>query len=688
MTDARIRFSTEILRRLGEELNPSPDQSFLELVKNAYDADARHCRVELINTDEPGGTVLITDDGDGMELEAIQDGWLVIGRSGKSTREHTRLGRVPAGSKGLGRLAALRMGSAVKLATRPRGKSADQYHLRIDWSDFDEARVVDDVVLPIEKERRAPGTGQGTDITVENLRSHLGRLDVKRLARAMILLADPFGDDPEGFEPVLLAPEFGDLEKLVRERYFEDADYHLVADLHADGRTEARVVDWRGAELFRAKHEEVAKKRKGEPYQCPGASFHLWVFLLSRDNFEPGTATVEEVRTWLKAFGGVHIYYNGLRVAPYGNEGNDWLGMNLRRAQIPEERPGTHTSIGRVVIADREGILRQKTDRSGFIEDEAFEEMKAFAQDALDWMARRRLDVAEQRRALAREQVARRSSQSQKKIESAIATIPEDQRSAVQLAFEGYKKSRDREADQLRKEVQLYRTLSTAGITAATFAHESTGNPIKVISQSLNAIERRAKKELGGKYAGLLQKPIDNISRAVDSLAVLGRAVLRLLDHGKRRTGKVDLHQVVTTVLETFEPFLAGRDVTLEQDFCEGAPYLRGSDAAIESILANLLNNSLAAFAEGGGSGRRIRVRTGLEDKFWILRVSDNGPGFQEISLEDIWLPGQTTRSNGTGLGLAIVRDAAKDLGGTVEAFTAGDLGGAEVLIRLPILGV
>jgi signal transduction histidine kinase len=687
MTDARIRFSTEILRRLGEELNPSPDQSFLELVKNAYDADARHCQVELINTEKPGGAVIVSDDGDGMELEAIQGGWLVIGRSGKSMRERTRLGRIPAGSKGLGRLAALRMGSVVELSTRPRGAKLDQYRLRIDWSAYDEAPVVDDVILPIESVRRTPGTRQGTDIAVENLRTNLGRMDVKRLARAMILLADPFGDDPEGFEPVLLAPEFGDLETLVRARYFEDADYHLSADLDGNGRAHARVADGRGAELFRAKHEELAAKRKGSPYRCPEVTFHLWSFLLSKGNFEPRTASVEEVRTWLQSFGGVHIYYNGLRVAPYGNEGNDWLEMNLRRVQSPEERPGTNTSIGRILIADSAGTLRQKTDRSGFIEDEAFDEMKAFAQDAMEWMARRRLSMAEQRRAIGREQVVKRSNRSQKQVESAIAAIPKNQRETVQLAFEGYKKSRDREADQLRKEVQLYRTLSTAGITAATFAHESTGNPIKIIGQSVKAIERRARKELGDGYANLLQRPVDNISRAVDSLAVLGRAVLRLLDHSKRRIGKVDLHLVVTTVLDTFEAFLVGRDVTLEQDLCEGAPYLRGSDAAIESILANLLNNSLAAFAASGGSKRRISVRTHLEGQFWILRVSDNGPGFQDILLEDIWLPGQTTRPNGTGLGLTIVRDTAKDLGGVVEASSADDLGGAEVRIRLPILG-
>ena len=41
MSNAQIQFSTDILRRLGEELNPSPAQGILELVKNAYDANAR-----------------------------------------------------------------------------------------------------------------------------------------------------------------------------------------------------------------------------------------------------------------------------------------------------------------------------------------------------------------------------------------------------------------------------------------------------------------------------------------------------------------------------------------------------------------------------------------------------------------------------------------------------------------------
>jgi hypothetical protein len=74
--DVHIRFASDVLRRLGEELNPSVDQGILELVKNAYDADARSCVVELHGTDVPGGRISVRDDGDGLTPDDIINGWL------------------------------------------------------------------------------------------------------------------------------------------------------------------------------------------------------------------------------------------------------------------------------------------------------------------------------------------------------------------------------------------------------------------------------------------------------------------------------------------------------------------------------------------------------------------------------------------------------------------------------------
>ena len=81
MSTARIRFSADILRRLGEELNPHPDKGIVELAKNAYDADATRCRIELLGTDRAGGVIVVTDDGDGMTPAEIERGWLVLGSS-------------------------------------------------------------------------------------------------------------------------------------------------------------------------------------------------------------------------------------------------------------------------------------------------------------------------------------------------------------------------------------------------------------------------------------------------------------------------------------------------------------------------------------------------------------------------------------------------------------------------------
>lgn len=688
MARAQIRFSTDILRRLGEELNPAPDQGIVELIKNAYDADARKCMVRLFDTNKVGGRIQIIDDGDGMDAGDIESSWLILGRSPKTKTQRTRLGRVPAGSKGLGRLAALRMGETVKLVTRPRSEKSAELSLRIDWPKYDRANVVEDVVLDIRESLRANRTPSGTEVSIEDLKITIGRSDVKQLARAMILLADPFASEADAFEPVLDAPEFKDLEELVKKRYFNQADYHLVASVNRDGVSRAKVVDWRGQTLFKASHAELASSIERERYRCPPASFDLWVFLLNKDSFGPKSVSVFEVRKWLEAFGGVHLYENRLRVQPYGNPGNDWLDMNRRRAQSPEERPSTNTSIGRVAIIDTRESLLQKTDRSGFVETESFKELRQFAQDAMEWMARIRLADAERRRARDRKVASKKSAKSKDDIHRAIQGVPEKSRKQVRRALAAYERDHQKEVDTLRREVQLYRTLSTAGITAATFAHESSGNPIKLITYSIAAIERRAKKELAAdKFFASFQEPIESIKGALSSLSVLGSATLRLLDQGKRRWGRVDVHEVIVNVSQTFAPFLEGRSVVIDLQLANGHPYLRGTEAALESIVTNLLNNSLAAFERAGTESRKIRVETKINSSSVTLRVADNGPGIVGINKRYIWLPGQTTQPNGTGLGLTIVHDAAQDLGGEVDAIERGVLGGAEVLVKLPILG-
>lgn len=678
---ARIRFSPAILRRLGEELNPSVDQGIVELAKNAYDADATECHVWLDGRGKPN-TIVIEDDGAGMTAEEILDGWLVLGGSGKSTSNVTSRGRRPAGNKGLGRLAALRLGRFAQLMSRPG--DGYEYSVRIDWRRFEEVKTVDEVELEIE--RSASSAAPGTVIELQELRDPIGRVDARRLARALVLLADPFDDVRGSFRPHLHSDTFADLAAQVERRYFDQAEYHLVAKVR-EGTATAEVQDWRGEVLWAAAHKDFPKS--GPHYEVPDTDLDVWVFILNAQSFQSRSVQLSAVREWLENFGGVHIYVNGLRVAPYGNPGNDWLDMNLARARSPEERPSTNTSIGRVRVSDPYDMLSQKTDRSGFIETVAFEELRRFATDALNWMAQKRLDAAEHKRRASRAEAEVKKRGSEKALADSIDRIQDDASKAeLQRAFGQYQRDRDREADTLRREVQLYRTLSTAGITAATFAHESTGNPLKVIGTSLTGIEGRLRRNPAVDFETDYSAALSRMRSATSALTVLSTATLDLISADKRRPGKVYLNQAVRDVCSNFEPFFAGRAVQLRLEI-ESAlePYTRGSAAAVESIVTNLINNALSAFEQSENPTRLLEIASSHEAGNWQLTVSDNGPGIVGISLDEIWLPGHTQRAQGTGLGLTIVRDSVSDLGGSVSALANGKLGGATFTIVIPTIG-
>jgi len=687
MSTAHFRFSPSILRRLGEELNPHPDQGILELVKNAYDADARNCVVEISAADGSSAAVRVIDDGVGMDEATIRDGWLLLGESAKTIAQPTtRLGRLPVGNKGLGRLAALRMGNLAALVTRPEVAPKDQLKVQLDWEEFDRAKAVEEVPIQIVRSKRAPDAKPGTEIAVRGLRTRIGRMDVKRLARGLLLLADPFGDDPVGFHPRLRAPEFADLEKLVQRRYFDDAEFHLTAILGESGKASASVTDWKGNLLYKASQEELRPRATSKPYSCPAARFDLWVFILERERFMLRSTSVQEIREWLAEFGGVHLYIRGIRVTPYGNPGNDWLDLNLSRVRSPELRPSTNTAIGRIALSDPAERLRQKTDRSGLIEDETFDELRRFATDALDWMARRRKAERERLRVAERTRAPRQVARAKQTTSDVIAKLPPRYRKSASEAFEAYDRSRDQESAALRKEVQLYRTLATAGITAAVFAHESR-HPVRLLSQNAKLVERRAKNVLKTKYAALLASPMGRILRQVTALQAFSNLALGMIDHEKRRTGRVDIHDSIKTVLAMFQLYVGERDAVVTPELAPGEPFLRGTRAAIESIVINLLTNSLRAFEEAGTQSRRVIIRTKVVASFLQLSFIDSGPGLQGLSAADIWLPGETTYANGTGLGLAIVRDTIEDLGGNVDAKKQGELGGAQIELQFPILG-
>ncbi|MEZ4294650.1 MAG: ATP-binding protein [Polyangiaceae bacterium] len=119
----------------------------LELVKNAYDADASCVLVAFMPDEEfAGGKVQVIDDGVGMTLDTLRGAWLepATDREARSAPQRAANRRV-LGEKGLGRFAAARIANHLYVTSRRQGDD-NEARVLLDWTEFDvKDRYLDEV---------------------------------------------------------------------------------------------------------------------------------------------------------------------------------------------------------------------------------------------------------------------------------------------------------------------------------------------------------------------------------------------------------------------------------------------------------------------------------------------------------------------------------------------------------------
>lgn len=675
-TSTGFRFAPSILTRLGEELVPNLDQAIIELIRNSYDADATICNIEIKDDPANGGTIVLSDDGTGMLEEHVVNNWLVLGGSTKTSSKLTPGGRRTVGDKGLGRLAALRAGSQASMITRHVSQDADAaVKITIDWKKFEDVLIVEDVALPTAAAHRE---NHGTTITLTGLKRKLGRSEIDRLGRSIVLLTSPF-EGNASFRVNLDAPDYPELEARVRNAYLDDAEYVLRAKILEDGTAFAEVTDFKGVTLYSDNSSEWLLRKSDESsiYNAPPSTFELYSYVFNKNSFAGRGSTIGEVKQWLRTVGGVHFYHRKFRVPPYGDPGHDWLDMNLSRARSPEERPSTNNSVGRVIVDDPDGVLRQKTDRFGFIESDEFLEIRRFAKNALEWFARRRLRDAESRRDNQKDESRKAPAQARAELMETISnSMPLLEREKAFKALDRIQQNYEKVLKATREDLILYRSLATAGTTAAVFAHE-IGKPIQIIIGTQKTITRRIATLSPPEGVARLAEPLEIIKTASNRLSRFAGMQIDFLKREKRRHGAVDINSVIRNLHQLWQPVLEDSKISLNLEFhdVQGA-VIFGTEALVETIITNCLTNSVSAFEREGARtiDRTIHLRAIVEGNTLAVEVEDNGPGIN-MNLDEIWLPGRTTRQEGTGFGLTIVKDSTLDLGGTYTASNEQSIG-------------
>ena len=102
-------------------------------------------------------------------------------------------------------------------------------------------------------------------------------------------------------------------------------------------------------------------------------------------------------------------------------------------------------------------------------------------------------------------------------------------------------------------------------------------------------------------------------------------------------------------------------------------------------ILINLLRNAKHAVEDAARPDPRIGISVDHAGDRVRIAVTDNGVGIAPQHLTSVFRHGFTTKKNGHGFGLHSGANAAKEMGGSLTARSAGTGLGATFTLELPV---
>jgi signal transduction histidine kinase len=664
---AALRPRARLVGLIGEELISDEPVAVVELVKNAYDADATTVSVTF---ERDGRTLVVADDGIGMSTDVVLDAWFEPGTVSKRRVDHSPGGRPYQGAKGIGRFAAARLARSLLLES----STGDQrvVTVLVDWGRFDEDSYLDEILLEYET-RTQPGATRGTTLTLEGLRQTWTESDFRRLHARLARLISPFADVRD-FLIKLEVPGFPELsgpveppELVLKPRYeligtlFEDATFE--GEVRVDGHLQKLLPRW-------------SIKRRKEPPKCGPFDVVIRAWDRDREGLQPLSQglsmTLTEIRKTLDEYCGVSVYRNGFRVHPYGERGNDWLGLDIRSRLNPVTRLANNQVVAAVRIS-REGNpqLKDRSTREGLILNDAY---RAF----VDWFTEI-LQLLEEERYRLRPR--RRDEAPSESLFEAFDVGPALDEARKVLGAEHPLTRILIESDRTiregveRAQAAFSRLLMAAGLGQMidVVLHE-IGAPLGKINRQLDVMER----ELGDTdEATRVMDMVVNIRAWLEQIHGL-RQRLEPQTAGRRgRAVSFDVMQEVQDNLDLYDALL-GRQRIKTKVIGPESLIVTMSRSAFSQILVNLIDNSIFWLGRQHGhiGGGHIQIEVNASEGGFSVRVSDDGPGVTHQDQAFIFDPYFTRKPNGIGLGLYIARFLI-DPYGRLQYGTDCSLGGA-----------
>lgn len=429
--------------------------------------------------------------------------------------------------------------------------------------------------------------------------------------------------------------------------------------------------------------------KKIEAIKAIGAFTFEYTFMKLQSNEDSRellfTKEISKMRgKWMKLHAGIKVYRDSFWIRPYGeiNGKYDWLGLDARKSRNPTAV--THAGESWTVRnAQGYGVVSisrvynpsivDMSSREGLIENDTYHELQEvliaiisqFEHDR-SYIARtlklysdsinRKENVKQEGQAIAKKILEQSSSSGEGYEEGDQYNQTKRLAEAVQYYQE--------EREELVSEISLLRSLATNGLITSAIVHD-----LKSIQSQLVNRVGTFKRAIETDDEMLISRHLTDLNNNDDFLKAWISVITTQTRADKRKRTKHDLVSLVVNTVSTLNPILARKKIKIDIQADNNSFERRVFPIDIESIVYNLIINSMEAFEGSDIEQRCIRIRLSCDDYFDLV-YSDNGKGIDSTTFSDpydIFKFGTTSKvdSNGdkigTGLGMYIVSSTLRE---------------------------
>lgn len=684
---AKIPFNVDAntARLIGRENVSKLEGAIIEIVKNAYDADATIC---VLYYDNDNDKLWVADNGTGMTEEIVGKQWMSIGYSTKDVDLKSDKGRIKTGEKGIGRFALDRLGSICTMYTCKDGKylawhvnweefargvNINEVYADLEEFDFISANILDRIHNQDCRNLIKDHFKHGTIFEVSKLRDVWDEKFLDKLKNNLTSLIPPSlintfkvylydnvskTTDSQIISDLLSSYDYavdfsvsktGDIDiKVIRNEFEFGSKFDYI--INNAGFTEQDKTYFEGVPI--ASHINVNNLHIGVTEENPynlGAFYGRICFykIVSQEKNELKYyyKPFEHRKSFIKKYGGIKIYRDGFRVRPYGESGNpqfDWLMLSSRHynsAYPISSKLGNWTAdssqlIGEVNISRLNKTLSDQSNREGIFEDDDFELFKKIIIEILSYMEADRQEVIRKLNDLwerdnqaqkAEDDIRDKYEKYQKSKKDKTSSQSNKNTSDEYVHVKEAQKAIDgknAEINDLEDENRLLRSLATTGIAINTYMHE-----IRALIHDLKMYSKRSSEAY---------RIRNNISEAVECINEVRKVTkdfeswfqvtIETTRADKRTRRKINIVELISKCIDSWKKSL-GDDIDFDLIVSENEIFLVCFPYEIESIFHNLISNSYKAFKRSNTKNKKITVSVIQNEEKILISYKDNGDG-------------------------------------------------------------